>query len=92
VLRYAAMGDTSVRLSDEHLRLLVEACRIVAGRYARDADHQRDPIIRRVLVDAAAELGALGDRLQETYDRTRAARLNPMPPEPPPRNVTPLRR
>ena len=85
------MKNTTVELSDDDLRLLVEACRTQASRYARDADYERNPVVRRVLVDAAAELGALGTRLQETSDRIKAARFKPGP-EPSPSNVRPLRR
>ena len=85
------MKNTTVELSDNDLRLLLEACRTLASRYARDAHYERNPVIRRVLVDAAAELGALGARLQETSDRIKAARFEPGP-EPSPSNVRPLRR
>ena len=68
------MKNVTVELSDNDLRVLLEACRTLASRYARDADYERNPVMKRVLVDAAAELGALGTRLQETSDRIRATR------------------
>ena len=85
------MKNATVELTDNDLRLLLDACRTLASRYARDADYERNPVMRRVLVDAAAELGALGARLQNTADRVKASRFEP-DPEPPPQNVTPLRR
>ena len=85
------MKNATVELSDNDLRLLLEACRTLASRYARDADYERNPVMRRVLVDAAAELDALGARLQETSDRTNAARFEPRP-ETSPSNVRPLKR
>ena len=85
-----AVKKTTVELSDNDLRLLVEACRAVASRYARDADYERSPVIRRVMVDASAELGALAARLQETADRLRAAQFEPAF-EPSPSNVRPIR-
>ena len=81
----------NAELSDNDLRLLLEACRTLATRYARDADHERDPVIRRVLVDGEAELDALAARLQEASDRIKAARFEPGP-EPSPSNVSPIKR
>jgi hypothetical protein len=87
-----AMTDTNVRLSDNELRLLVEACRSLASRYSRDADYERDPVVRRVLIEGATELSTLSARLQEISDRIRAARFKPEPePEPPPSNVRKIR-
>lgn len=85
------MKNATVELSDNDLRLLLEACRVLASRHARDADYKRNPIMKRVLVDAAAELGALGARLQETYDRIKAVRFEP-DPELPRSNVRVIKR
>jgi hypothetical protein len=87
----AECAVTTVDLSDSDLRLLLEACRALATRYARDADHVRNPVIRRVLVDGAAEIDALAARLQEASDRIKAARFKPGP-EPSASNVRPIRR
>ena len=91
VSRMREMKNATVELSDHDLRLLLEACRTLASRYARDADYERNPVIRRVLVDAAADLEALGARLQETSDRIHAARFESKS-EPSPSNVRPLKR
>ena len=85
------MKNATVELSDNDLRLLLEACRTTGSRYARDADYERNPVMTRVLVDAAAELGALGARLQEISDQLKAAPFEP-DPEPSPSNVRPMRR
>jgi len=84
------MKNATVELSDNDRRVLLEACRALASRYARDAGFERDTVIRRVLIDAAAEVDALRARLQETSDRIKGARFEP-DPEPPPSNVRRIR-
>ena len=85
------MKNATVELSDNDLRLLLEACSALAARYVRDAGFERNTVIRRVLVDSAAELDALAARLQETSDRIKAARSKPGP-EPSASNVRPIKR
>jgi hypothetical protein len=65
-----------VELSEDELRLLMEACRAVATRHVRSADYERNPVIRRVMIDAGAELDALAARLQAS-DRAGRDRFKP---------------
>ena len=84
------MKHAIVELSDTDLRLVLEACRALGSRSRAMPTTGRNPVVRRVLVDGAAELDALGTRLQKTSDRIRAARFEPGP-EPSPSNVRPAR-
>ena len=53
----------TVELSDADLTLLHEACRFLASRYARDADYEQHPVVKKTMLDGAVEMDRLGDRL-----------------------------
>lgn len=53
-----------VHLSDDDLELAEQACRALAERYRRDAEQQRNPVVRGPMLERAGPFDRLAERVK----------------------------